>query len=264
MLLSLIFAWITVIFGIMTSFKYIARVSKSAKWNRLFHKIHIPVGIALVLTGLVHGLLAGNFADTKISEAHIGTVLFSLNWGSACFIVSVLLGLTYLLRRVLKKQWMWAHRVLTVCLLIHMVIHVADVGIQLPGRLFSKQTEPEESLDVVRDEVNDSAVFAGAVLRDGVYEGSAQGYKDTIIVSVTVENGAVTAIEILQENDTPAYLERAREIIDDVIDAQSLHVDAVSGATFSSVGILNAVNNALDAAVEEGDSIGSASEAWWT
>lgn len=69
MIFSLIFAWITVIFGIMTSFKYVARVSKSAKCNRFFHKIHIPVGIALVLTGLVHGLLAGNFADTKISEA---------------------------------------------------------------------------------------------------------------------------------------------------------------------------------------------------
>ena len=118
MIFSLIFAWITVIFGIMTSLKYVARVSKSAKCNRLFHKIHIPVGTALVLTGLVHGLLSGNFADTKISEAHIGTVLFSLNWGSACFAVLVLLGLTYLLCRVLKKQWMWVHRVLTVCFLM--------------------------------------------------------------------------------------------------------------------------------------------------
>lgn len=166
MLLSLILAWITVIFGIMTSFKYVARVSKSAKCNRFFHKIHIPVGTALVLTGLVHGLLAGNFADTKISETHIGTVLFSLNWGSACFIVSVLLGLTYLMRRVLKKQWMRIHRILTVCFLILVVIHVADVGIQLPARLFSKQTEPEERLDTVRDEVNDSAAFSGAILRD--------------------------------------------------------------------------------------------------
>lgn len=185
MLLSLILAWITVIFGIMTSFKYVARVSKSAKCNRFFHKIHIHVGTALVLAGLIHGLLAGNFADTKISETHIGTVLFSLNWGSACFIVSVLLGLTYLMRRVLKKQWMRIHRILTVCFLILVVIHVADVGIQLPARLFSKQTEPEERLDTVRDEVNDSAAF--------------------------------------------------------------------SGATFSSVGILNAVNNALEAAVEEGE-----------
>lgn len=247
------FAWITVVFAIITSFKYVARVSKSAKCNRFFHKIHIPFGTALVLTGLVHGLLAGNFADTKISDVHIGTVLFSLNWGTACFIISVLLGVTYLLRRVLKKQWMRAHRVLTVCFLMLIVIHVVDVGIQLPNRLFLKPAESEERLDTVRDEVNDSAAFSGAVLRDGVYEGSAEGYKDTITVSVTVENGAVTAIEILEENDTPSYFERSREIIDDVIDAQSLHVDAVSGATFSSMGILNAVNDALEAAVEEGE-----------
>ena len=106
MILSLILAWITVIFGIMTSLKYIARVSKSAKCNRFFHKIHIPAGIVLVITGLVHGLLAGNFADAKMSEAYIGAVLFSWNWGTACFIVSILLGITYLLRRTLKKKWM--------------------------------------------------------------------------------------------------------------------------------------------------------------
>lgn len=253
MLLSLILAWITVIFGIMTSLKYIARVSKSAKCNRFFHKIHIPAGIVLVITGLVHGLLAGNFADAKMSEAYIGAVLFSWNWGTACFIVSILLGITYLLRRTLKKKWMRVHRMLTVCFLILVMIHVADVGIQLPARLFSKQTESAERQDTVKNEVNESAAFSGAVLKDGVYEGSAEGYQDTIKVSVTVENGAVTAIEILEENDTPPYFERAREIIDDILNQQSLQVDVVSGATFSSVGILNAVNDALEAAVEEGE-----------
>ena len=258
---SSLLAWLTVLFVVVTAFRYIARVSKSMKLNRLFHKIHIPTGIILILTGLFHGLAAGNFSDTGLSDMRIGTVFFTFNWGAACFIVSVLLGLTYLLRKVLKKKWMQVHRILTVCMLVLMVLHIADVGIQLPSRLFDKKTGSANSQDVIndeikeeiKDEINDSVTFSGAQLEDGVYEGSAEGYKSTIKVSVTVCNGAVTDIEILEENDTPDFFERAEAIIDDVIDEQSLEVDTVSGAMYSSSGILNAVNNALESAVTDGE-----------
>lgn len=240
MTFSLILAWVTVLFSIVTAFKYIVRISKCKRLNHIFHKIHIPIGIALVLTGLIHGLLAGNFKDTGLTDARLGTVFFSFNWGTVCFVISVLLGLSYLLRRVLKNKWMKIHRLLTFCFLALIVIHVADVGIQLPSRLTSKEK------DAVKEKVNESAAFSGAKLKDGVYQGEAEGYKDTIRVSVTVENGAVTDIEILKENDTPEFFERAEEITKDIIEEQTLGVDIVSGATYSSVGILNAVNNALN------------------
>ena len=105
MTFSLILAWMTVLLAVVTSFKYIARISKSAKANHFFHNIHIPAGIAMILVGLAHGLLAGNFAGTRLPDARIGTVLFSFNWGTACFLVSIMLGLSYLFRRVLKKRW---------------------------------------------------------------------------------------------------------------------------------------------------------------
>lgn len=78
------------------------------------------------------------------------------------------------------------------------------------------------------------------------------GYEGTITVSVTVENGVVAKIDILKNNDTPEYFEHARLITDQIIGQQSLDVDAISGATFSSAGIKNAVANALESAVTDG------------
>lgn len=72
-------------------------------------------------------------------------------------------------------------------------------------------------------------------------------------MSVTVENGAVVDITILEQNDTPNFFERAKEIINDIINTQSLDVDAVSQATYSSIGIVNAVNNALESSVTSGE-----------
>ncbi|MGN0510713.1 MAG: FMN-binding protein [Lachnospiraceae bacterium] len=253
MTISLILAWMTVLLAVVTSFKYIARISKSAKANHFFHNIHIPAGVVMVLVGLAHGLLAGNFAGTRLPDARIGTVLFSFNWGTACFLVSIMLGLSYLFRRVLKKRWMGLHRVLTVCLLVLIVVHILDVGIQLPSRIFGGQKDVAKDEENVEKEKQDSVVFSGAQLKDGVYEGSAQGYKDVIKVSVKVENGAVTDIQILEENDTPDFFAHAEGIIEDIMNEQSLDVDVVSGATYSSAGILNAVNDALESAVVDGE-----------
>ena len=252
MTLSLLLAWITVFLLLITAFKYIARISRSAKLNRFFHKLHIPVGVLLIVIGLLHGLLAGNFADTSISDIRIGEVLLSFNWGTLCFILSVLLALSYAARRILKKKWMNVHRILTIGMLITVVLHVVDVGIQLPDRILSGKTDTSYEQGELKDQVNESISFSGAQLQDGVYEGRAQGFKGEIQVSVTVENGKVTDIEITKENDTPNYFKRAKTVIEEIINKQSLNVDAVSGATYSSAGILNAVNNALEAAVIDG------------
>lgn len=252
MTLSMLLAWIAAVLLLITVFRYFARISNSEKLNRFFHKLHIPVGVLLIAIGLLHGLLAGNFADTSISDIRLGEVLFSLNWGTLCFILSVLLAVSYAARRILKKNWMNVHRILTIGMLITVVLHVMDVGIQLPARILSGVTDTSYEQEALKDQVNGSISFSGAQLQDGVFEGSAQGFKDEIQVSVTVEKGRVTDIEITKENDTPKYFERAKTVIEEIIDKQSLNVDAVSGATYSSAGILSAVNDALEAAVIDG------------
>lgn len=81
---------------------------------------------------------------------------------------------------------------------------------------------------------------------DGRWEGGAKGFDGMITVLVTVENGTISEIEITSADDEDkAYLSMAEDIIPKIIEAQSADVDTVSGATFSSTGIRDAVSEAL-------------------
>ena len=85
------------------------------------------------------------------------------------------------------------------------------------------------------------------VLEDGVYRGSAEGYQSEIVVDVTVSDGGIKAIEVVDHGETQGIGDAAfDEMIPSIIEAQSLHVDIVSGATASSRGLLSAVQVALE------------------
>ena len=82
--------------------------------------------------------------------------------------------------------------------------------------------------------------------KDGIYEGSGTGFGGTITVRVTVSGGKIVSIEILDASgETASYFASAKGVIDRIIASQSPNVDAVSGATYSSNGIIQAVQNAL-------------------
>ncbi len=81
---------------------------------------------------------------------------------------------------------------------------------------------------------------------DGTYTGEAQGYGGTVAVELTVENGEITDLTITSaEKEDTAYLDAASAVIDSILEQQSTDVDTVSGATFSSNGILHAAEDAL-------------------
>lgn len=257
MLISRILAWIAALAAAMCALKFIARISGSKALNRFFAKCHIPFGVVLLIAGLAHGILAGNAAGSGIADVRLGSQLFTLNWGTACLIIGVLLGLTYAFRRRLKKWWMPLHRALTAAIVAVLVLHVCSTGILLfSGGGAADVSDSAASYSAGADDDGSSLQsvpdFSGAVLADGVYEGSAQGYKSTITVSVTVSGGAVTDIEVVGESDTANYFSRAEALLDDIVSRQSLDVDSVSGATYSSQGLINAVYDALDGAVQSG------------
>ena len=87
----------------------------------------------------------------------------------------------------------------------------------------------------------------GAInLKDGTYKGSANGYGGKVTVNVTVSKKTMTAIDIVSApGETDSFFSRAKGVIDEMITAQSTDVDVVSGATYSSNGIIGAVKNAL-------------------
>lgn len=85
--------------------------------------------------------------------------------------------------------------------------------------------------------------------KDGTYQGSGTGFGGTITVQVTVSGGKITAVDILSAaGETGSYFVSAQGVVSKVLSSQSPNVDAVSGATYSSNGIIQAVQNALSQA----------------
>ena len=92
--------------------------------------------------------------------------------------------------------------------------------------------------ELTQQETEDSAASdaeAASPYADGTYTGKAQGYGGTVSVAVTIQDGTIT----------DAYFDAAKGVIDEILEAQTTEVDTVSGATFSSNGILHAVADAL-------------------
>ena len=88
--------------------------------------------------------------------------------------------------------------------------------------------------------------------RDGVYTASAEGFGGPITVQVTILNDKIDSITIVSaEGETSSYFTKARHVISTILDEQTPEVDAISGATYSSTGILNAVKSALASAATE-------------
>jgi len=88
---------------------------------------------------------------------------------------------------------------------------------------------------------------------DGVYEGTGFGYSgEPIEVEVEVAGGEIVGVDIITFGDA----ERARELTEEevprrMVENQAIYVDAVSRATESSKGIMEAVENALQQALDE-------------
>ena len=88
-------------------------------------------------------------------------------------------------------------------------------------------------------------------LADGSYYGTGDGFRGDVDVKVTLKNGSITAISIENYVDDEKYFSRAKiKIVERVISAQDVDVDVVSGATYSSDGILSAVADALGLAYD--------------
>jgi uncharacterized protein with FMN-binding domain len=244
------FAWISVILTIILGVIYILRklIVKTkgentvlVSLNKVLRKHHKLIGIILVLTGFIHGY----FSSEKILSFNLGTV---------AWVVSILLGLNWMARKALSKYkgWIYYHRLLTAAFLLTIVLHVVQVGgIQVFDILGGKPTTLSGQSATLTD-LNKS--IQGATFKDGVYTGEADGYRPGLKVSVSIKNNAITSVEILEHNEVNSrFYQKAMDAVPQkIIDNQSTDVDSVSGATFTSIGIKNAVNDALSKALISG------------
>lgn len=108
----------------------------------------------------------------------------------------------------------------------------------------ARQKLAEQQAQAAEDNAASASFYA-----DGTYTGEAQGYGGPVKMEVTIENGQITDCTVLSaEKEDTAYFDAAQGVIDEVLDEQTAEVDTVSGATFSSRGILGAVEDALEQA----------------
>lgn len=85
--------------------------------------------------------------------------------------------------------------------------------------------------------------------KDGKFSGSAYGYDGNIYVTITIKDDKITNIEATSDESDPWYFESCvQNVTSQIIASQSTSVDATSGATYSSEGIMAAVEQALNSA----------------
>ena len=100
--------------------------------------------------------------------------------------------------------------------------------------------------NITNNNVNNPVITTGKY-KDGTYYGTGSGYRGEIKVKVIVAKGSITSITIESYKDDDQFFNKAKNtIINNIITTQSTDVATVSGATYSSKGIISAVINALD------------------
>lgn len=117
----------------------------------------------------------------------------------------------------------------------------------------TEKDEVQESVqdgiqDGVQDDIQDKKVQDAQeeIYKDGIFEGVGFGYRAGLRVSVEIKNNKIVDIKIISHNESPGFFEMPFDIIpDNIIQNQSTKVDTISGATATSNGIQQAVNNAL-------------------
>ncbi len=106
-----------------------------------------------------------------------------------------------------------------------------------------------EEPEIYEPEIDEESFEEPAAYKDGIYTGSAQGFGGTITVEVVISGGRITDIRVVSAPDeSDSYLSSAMAVIGRMLQAGSPNVDTVSGATYSSTGIITATNRALSQA----------------
>lgn len=126
--------------------------------------------------------------------------------------------------------------------------NVAVVGALIVGfSLWAADANAADAMVQKQIQEAERAANRGPYATDGVFTGTAQGYGGPVTMQVTVKGGYIDDVRVVDApNEDGPYLEQAVKLIDDMLVKQTPNVDTVSGATFSSAGIINGAVQALE------------------
>lgn len=148
--------------------------------------------------------------------------------------------------------------IIRICNLLGIVVLLAGYNALLKYREQVEENQKLQQKIIVYEAEKESASQnseeqkdGGGNYADGTYEGEGEGFGGPIQVETVIADGAITDIRIVSaKQEDSAYLDMAEKIIDEIIEKQTAEVDTISGATYSSTGIKNAVIQALEKAVQ--------------
>jgi uncharacterized protein with FMN-binding domain len=89
-----------------------------------------------------------------------------------------------------------------------------------------------------------------SIYNDGIFTGTAEAFRGDMTVQVDIEDGIIKSVEVVNHSDDRRWFNRAIGVINTIISTQSAEVDTVTGATYSSKGIINGTKEALDSALK--------------
>ena len=124
--------------------------------------------------------------------------------------------------------------------------------VEQPENIQSTEADAKEKKQ--ETEETEQAKKGNFDLADGFYKGSGTGFNGEVQVEVVIADGKISNISVVSHNDDSSFMSQAQGLIPNIISFQSTNVDAVSGATYSSRGIIDAVRAALKQAVVNGSS----------
>ena len=125
-----------------------------------------------------------------------------------------------------------------------------------PTESKNNQSADKEEIKKLKKQIKElqDAADVKDKLKDGKYQGNGTGFKGNVKAEVVVRGGKISSINILENVDDAPYFDKAKALIPSIISKQSLKVDSISGATYSSNGIKSAVRDALKKAGSSQDS----------
>lgn len=95
------------------------------------------------------------------------------------------------------------------------------------------------------------AAHRGPYPTDGVFSGAAESFGGLVKMQATIEDGYITSVDILDaSHEDDAWLDMAIVLLDQIEKEQTTNLDVVSGATYTSAGILNGTAEALRQSME--------------
>jgi polyferredoxin len=84
------------------------------------------------------------------------------------------------------------------------------------------------------------------ILTDGTYQGEAKGFAGEIITEISIKEGKITNIEVIEHQESKGWYEEAfMALTREIIEKQKLSIDGISGATKTSVGLIKSIERAI-------------------